>query len=259
MSTHLQYTSRQTSNLSAIMESRSPLHKAKQLLIVLSPSWTSPHAHLLRIARQHTNAAWRPCGELIAVTLGRNGLAWGRSPIFTVNGLERRKTEGDQCGPAGIFAISKLFGDALPDSPHCQAFKLPYLATNQALKCIDDPKSRFYNQIVAASEIAQADWQSHEEMLRNDHRYELGAVIEHNPDATPAAGSCVFLHVWDKPGIPTAGCTAMSLADIQTIATWLDAEAHPLLVQLPCASYAEYQTHWQLPTLTAFDNLPTLP
>jgi L,D-peptidoglycan transpeptidase YkuD (ErfK/YbiS/YcfS/YnhG family) len=84
--------------------------------------------------------------------------------------------------------------------------------------------------------------------LRHDERYAIGAVIAHNSlDPVPGAGSCIFLHVWQSEGMPTAGCTAGALADITEICSWLDAAAAPLLVQLPVAEYAHFRESWALP------------
>jgi hypothetical protein len=54
-------------------------------------------------------------------------------------------------------------------------------------------------------------------MLRQDGRYALGAVVAHNSTPpVPGAGSCIFLHVWESPVTPTAGCTAMALRTCAT-------------------------------------------
>ncbi len=85
-------------------------------------------------------------------------------------------------------------------------------------------------------------------MLRDDRRYELGAVVAHNMNPPlPGAGSCIFLHVWETPETPTSGCTAMALAHMQEIAVWLDATRAPVLVQLPESEYARLRQAWGLP------------
>lgn len=183
--------------------------------------------------------------------LGRGGLAWGRGlhPREMVGG-ERQKIEGDGCAPAGVFAITALFGEASPESAFARALRMPYLAATADLKAVDDPASRYYNRIVDRSAIALPDWSSCEDMLRDDRRYAVGAVVAHN-SAPPMAGggSCIFLHVWAHDGMPTAGCTAMSEADMTTLAAWLDADAAPVLVQLPQTEYVRWQAAWGLPGL----------
>lgn len=182
------------------------------------------------------------------VTLGRSGLAWGRGLHAEVAEEGRFKREGDGRAPAGIFAITALFGYAATDSPFARAAKLPYLAATPDLKAIDDPASAYYNRIVDQSAVTP-DWTTCEDMLRSDERYAVGAVVAHNAEPpVPGAGSCIFMHVWAGEGVPTAGCTAMALADMSEIAGWLDASAAPLLVQLPQAEYAARCGAWGLPT-----------
>ncbi|MDP2882131.1 MAG: hypothetical protein Q8N89_11175 [Azonexus sp.] len=227
--------------------SATALASARQLLLVVAPNWDSCSAQLQRFERRHRDGDWQSIGPAIAVSLGKSGLAWGRGRHAPVAGLEKR--EGDGRAPAGIFAITTLFGYAPPDSPLARAARLPYLAATPDLKAIDDPASAYYNRIVDQSAVARPDWASCEDMLRSDERYAVGAVVAHNAEPpVPGAGSCIFLHVWAGEGVPTAGCTAMALADMSEIAGWLDASAAPLLVQLPQAEYAARRAAWGLPT-----------
>jgi L,D-peptidoglycan transpeptidase YkuD (ErfK/YbiS/YcfS/YnhG family) len=224
------------------------LTSSQQLLLVIASAWDSRAAHLQRFERANPDGDWQPVGALIAVSLGKSGLAWGRGRHQQVADRGPEKREGDGCAPAGVFAITALFGYDAPDQACADAAKLSYLQASADLKAIDDPASRYYNQIVDQAFIAQPDWASCEDMLRDDQRYALGAVVAHNSEAPlPGAGSCIFLHVWEKEGAPTAGCTAMSLADMRVIAGWLDRAAEPLLVQLPLAEYARLQGVWGLP------------
>lgn len=221
---------------------------AHQLLLCVAPAWDSCAAQLLRFARDRPDGRWQRIGPAVAVSLGRSGLAWGRGLHPPVGGSERQKQEGDGRAPAGIFAITALFGYAAPDSPFARAARLPYLCATPDLKAIDDPASAHYNRIVDQSSVAQPDWASCEDMLRSDQRYAVGAVVAHNCEQpVPGAGSCIFLHVWERAGVPTAGCTAMALVDMTEIAGWLDSAAAPVLVQLPQAEYERWGEAWGLP------------
>jgi L,D-peptidoglycan transpeptidase YkuD (ErfK/YbiS/YcfS/YnhG family) len=220
---------------------------SRQLLLVVAPDWNSSIAHLQRFERIAGAEGWLPLGPVIPVSLGRSGLAWGRGLHSKIEGAEKR--EGDGCAPAGVFAITALFGDASADSPLSRTAKLPYLPASPDLKAIDDPASAFYNRIVDQSTVT-SDWSSCEDMRRSDGRYAVGAVVAHNSEpAVPGAGSCIFLHVWESEGAPTAGCTAMALADMTEIAGWLDVDAMPVLVQLPQAEYGARHVAWGLPSL----------
>jgi L,D-peptidoglycan transpeptidase YkuD (ErfK/YbiS/YcfS/YnhG family) len=226
----------------------SPLSQSRQLLVVKTPDWASRTAKLQRLARPNPAADWCLVGNPMPVSLGRNGLAWGIGRHQASGRPGPRKSEGDGCAPAGIFAISELFGAAGQESSFARALKLPYRQATDDLKCIDDPASVHYNRFVDLGKTPDSGWISHEDMRRSDERYAVGAVIAHNtPQPLAGAGSCIFLHVWAAAGVPTAGCTAGALADITEICTWLDGAATPLLVQLPLAEYAHFRAAWALP------------
>ena len=57
----------------------------------------------------------------------------------------------------------------------------------------------------------------------------------------------MFLHVWRGPGTTTAGCTAMPDPALADILAWLDAEADPVLVQLPAPAARVLRGEWELP------------
>lgn len=227
----------------------SPIAASRQLLLVIAPGWGSTAGHLQRFARESDGDDWQPVGCAMPVSLGRAGLAWGHG-LHPDAGLgEPLKREGDGRAPAGVFAITALFGRT--DNLLAGAARLPYLPATADLKAIDDPGSAFYNRIVDQRAVTP-DWSSCEDMLRGDERYALGAVVAHNAaPAVPGAGSCIFLHVWESAGAPTAGCTAMALADMTVLAGWLDAAAAPVLVQLPQAEYEARRAAWGLPSLPA--------
>ncbi|QRM18979.1 hypothetical protein GBK02_06025 [Dechloromonas sp. TW-R-39-2] len=212
----------------------------RQILLCLAPTWDAQDGRLQCFERL-PGGAWKPEGEALPVTLGRNGLAWGRGRHPAMSGLA--KQEGDGRAPAGVFSISAVFGYA----PAACVNGLPYLSAHPGLRCVDDPASAHYNCLVDQASCA-VDWTSSEAMLRSDARYELGAVVAHNADAPKAGcGSCIFLHVWEAPGVPTAGCTAMALADMRRIVAWLEGAAAPVLLQLPSQAYASLRADWALP------------
>ena len=226
-----------------------PFSTSRQLLLCLAADWDAPLGRLQRFERSPAGG-WGAVGPVLPVTLGRAGLAWGRGLHPVLPG--RTKREGDGRAPAGAFAITAVFGYSAPDSPFARAAKLPYRWATRDLKCIDDPASAHYNRMLDQSSLASPDWASCEDMLRSDQRYVVGAVVAHNA-APPVAGcgSCIFLHVWEAPGMPTAGCTAMSLADMSEIAGWLDGAAVPVLVQLPQVEYEGLREAWGLPAFVS--------
>jgi len=84
-------------------------------------------------------------------------------------------------------------------------------------------------------------------MLRDDALYEWVLDVAHNPDATPGAGSCIFLHVWSGPESTTVGCTAMDKPKLEALLAALDPAQQPLYVLLPRSEYSAVASAWGLP------------
>lgn len=233
------------------------LAAASQLVLVLADDRSASVGVLQLLERGGGAAAWHPVGSQVPVSLGRGGLAWGLSSEPKEGASPKR--EGDGCSPMGIFPISALFGVAGPGTEQARVARLPYLAATPDLKAVDDPASLYYNRIVDQTTVAP-DWCSCEDMWRPDRRYEVGAVVGYNTDpVVPGAGSCIFLHVWEAPGQPTAGCTAMAREDMLAVARWLDGACHPLLVQLPRAVYRQVCGPWGLPPAEFLAAVPSSP
>jgi D-alanyl-D-alanine dipeptidase len=158
-----------------------------------------------------------------------------------------RKKEGDNKAPAGIFHLGPAFGYAAAE--RASWIKLRYVALTKSTEGVDDPRSRYYNQLVDRSKIAQVDWKTSEKMLRADDLYKWGVVVAHNSSATPGAGSCIFLHIWRNSSAATAGCTAMPEQNLVKLLHWLDPAAHPILIQMPRQNYEALRAELKLPTL----------
>jgi uncharacterized protein YijF (DUF1287 family)/L,D-peptidoglycan transpeptidase YkuD (ErfK/YbiS/YcfS/YnhG family) len=193
-----------------------------------------------RLVRHEVGGAWQVEGERFDVVLGHGGVAWGvglhgdgapagvRGPV---------KREGDGRTPAGVFALGRLYGRA-PAS----TLALPYAAMPESLRCVDDPGSSHYGEIVA-SEGVSADWRSAEDMPA---LYEYALVVEHNGARTAGRGSCIFVHAWRDADTPVTGCTAMHADVLDELLGWLEPGA--LLVVLPGESAAALVERWGLAT-----------
>jgi len=222
-----------------------PWHDAGQVVVVTTPGWDADHGTLR--AYEHGAGGWRAVGAAQPVTVGRAGAAWGIG-LHPAPAAGPVKREGDGRAPAGVFRIGTAFGYAANAGT-----ALPYAPMDVSDWCIDVPASPLYNRIVDARDVgAEAIAGSTEPMRRDlhadgDQRYRLGFVVEHNPGALPGAGSCIFAHLWKAPGAPTAGCTAMAPATMQTLLGWLRPEAAPVLVLLPTDEYARLHAGWHLP------------
>lgn len=223
---------------------------ARQLVLVTTADWNADHG-ILRSYSRVDGGQWQPAGPATPVLIGRDGAAWGIG-LHDAQADGPVKREGDGRSPAGVFTIGEAFGYA-----QAAETALPYAAMRASDYCIDVSGSPLYNRIVDADKVgADAVAGSTEPMRRDihvdgDQRYRLGFVIEHNPHGTPAAGSCIFAHLWKSPGDPTSGCTAMAPAAMQALLAWLDPAQRPVFVLLPDSQYARLHTAWQLPALEA--------
>jgi L,D-peptidoglycan transpeptidase YkuD (ErfK/YbiS/YcfS/YnhG family) len=220
-----------------------------QMVVVTTSDWNSPSGTLQRYERQRPGKRWHAVGEAIPVMVGKTGLAWGRGLLDNVvlDGTDPIKKEGDGKAPAGVFRLSKAFGYAPQEQP---GWKMPYVALTPSIECVDDPGSKFYNTLVDTASISP-DWGSHEneKMRRSDDLYRWGIVVDHNSKAFPGGGSCIFMHIWQGPGQPTVGCTAMAQENLEALLSWLDPDRKPVLVQMPVEQYRKAPRNWHLPHL----------
>lgn len=214
---------------------------SKQLVVVLSPHSASVTARLWRFEKQGKN--WQMVGTPYPVNLGKKGLAWGRGLHSAKPGVQKK--EGDQKSPAGLFRFGEAFGYAAPESVD---LKLPYTSVTESLICVEDGGSRHYNQIVDAAQVP-ADWQQRESMMRKDEQYKWGIFVKHNLPPEPGGGSCIFFHLWNKPGSGTLGCTAMAEENMLELMQWLDPSQKPLLMQMTESDYKNYRKKVNLPVL----------
>lgn len=225
---------------------QSPLNGSLQMVRVISDNWEATTAMLQCYSRPDTGKPWVAVGPAVPVNIGRTGLAWGRGRHDRNELRSPMKREGDGKAPAGVFDLPFAFGYSPAGAD--KAVKLPYTALTSDILGVDDPKSKYYNQIIRADSSVVKDWNSTETMRRDDNLYEWGVFVNHN--ASPAeegAGSCIFLHIWRGPGKPTAGCTSMDAPEMVRLLHWLDPKAGPVLVQLPRHEYRQLASAWGLP------------
>jgi len=225
-----------------------------QMIVVVTPGWDAVQGRLQRFERTDTHESWRPVGEPYAVVAGSKGMGWGIGLIAAGDHgvrieTEPMKVEGDGKSPAGVFALGTAFGDAAQPLP---GLKLPYLVLTPSIECVDDASSKSYNRIVDRA-TAAPDWNSSEHMRDVGEAYRWGIVIDHNATIPgriaprPEGGSCVFLHIWHSPDQGTAGCTAMTRDNLESLLLWLDPARRPVLVQLPEPAYRRLAVPWSLP------------
>jgi L,D-peptidoglycan transpeptidase YkuD (ErfK/YbiS/YcfS/YnhG family) len=231
-----------------------------QLVTAIVEDWTSTRATLQ--LWQRAGAGWQRTGASWPAIVGRGGTAWGaglhgdgapenlNTPCGSAAPSATRcdrddpvKREGDRKSPAGAFAIRGAYGYAAEPPP---STRLPYTSSGRGdLECVDDPASAHYATIVDRKQVA-ADWQSAEQLLRDDVLYTWVIDIAHNPEHASGKGSCIFFHVANGPRSST-GCTAMAEDRLVTLLTALDPAERPVYVLLPRAEYQALAVAWGLP------------
>ena len=200
------------------------LGASTQLIVVTARDW-SQNRGTLALYERTADRTWRRVAADVPVMLGRNGLAWGV-------GLHTQlptKREGDGRSPAGVFALERIYGR----DPRAPSSHFPYRQLSATMEGIDDPRSRYYNRLVDAAQVRDRDWTSSEKVRPANPMFRWCVEVRHNWQQRPGLGSCIYLHIWKAPGVPTSGCTAMSEDALARVVRWLDARQRPLLVQLP--------------------------
>lgn len=227
----------------ATMEA-APWQQSRQLVLVTTAGWDSNHGSLRTY--QRSAGRWQQVGVAVPVMIGRAGAAWGLGLHGAQPGVQKR--EGDGRAPAGVFAIGTAFGYASSAKT-----ALPYAAMRASHYCIDVNQSPLYNRIVDAEVVGTEAIQGSTEPMRRDlhadgdQRYRLGFVIEHNRQARPGGGSCIFAHLWKSPTDATAGCTAMDPVAMDRLLSWLQPAQRPVFVLLPEREHLRLHVAWQLP------------
>lgn len=164
-------------------------------------------------------------GDLV---VGRSGARFlGRRMACSIGrgGIGVKAGEGDGATPAGAWRLVGGFWRA--DRMARPATSLPLAPIGPRDMWSDDPSDPLYNHLCAGR------WRrfSAERMARADPQYDFVLATDFNwPDATPGAGSAIFLHVWRGPSHATAGCVAFARRDL----LWIAARWRPgarLLVQ----------------------------
>ena len=123
-------------------------------------------------------------------------------------GIKKKEKEGDNVTPKGIFKIIKMY--YRPDKIKNIKTNIKKIKIKKNMGWCDDPKSNFYNkQIKLPSKFG------YERLYRNDHIYDLFAVLNYNINPVlKNKGSAIFIHVAKNNYEPTAGCIAVKKNDL---------------------------------------------
>lgn len=224
---------------------RAAIDGSQQLVVVITPGWTSTVGTMTRFERTSQASPWTRLEPPVPLVVGRTGIAWGVG-FDNVSTDGPHKHEGDGKAPAGIFPLDTAFGFAPRES--VGSVQLPYVQLLPTTDCVDDTSSTRYNTVVDRATAPRVDWNSAEHM-RSVPQYEIGVIVGYN--ASPPVkgrGSCIFLHIWTGPDSHTAGCTAFDQTKLRELMLWLDPRKRPLLVQLTSDEYTRLRSSWRLPS-----------
>src|ERR1700722_8942881 len=150
----------------------------------------------------------------LVVSLSPEGalLDWGDGPrrcAIGPAGIAAKAAEGDGVTPSGVFPLRQIFYRA--DRIAKPQSILPIRITEKNDGWCDAPADPNYNRLVKLPYPASA-----EHMWRDDHLYDLVVVVGFNDDPVlPGKGSAIFLHLAKPDYSPTAGCVALSEADLR--------------------------------------------
>lgn len=216
------------------------MENSEQLLMVTTADWHQSKGTLQRYQRA-TDRSWAKVGGPLPVAVGEKGLAWGVE--IQDKSIKYSKHEGDKKTPAGVYALGPAFG--FNPEP---TVRLPFFQLTDTSVCVDDSQSQFYNQLVDSAKV-KPDWQSGEKM-REIPEYQWGMVVKYNMNPpVKKAGTCIFIHLFNERKDGTAGCIALSEANLKELLAWLEPEQHPIIAIFPKSAYREVNVAWHLPPL----------
>lgn len=148
----------------------------------------------------------------LTVTTAADGvwLDWGagkRRAAIGPGGIGTKGGEGDGITPRGCFPVREIFYRA--DRIAKPVTTLPLRAIQKDDGWCDAAEDPNYNRPVKLPYPASA-----EVMWREDHLYDLVAVLGYNDDpVVPGKGSAIFLHLARPDRSATQGCVALAYDD----------------------------------------------
>jgi len=148
----------------------------------------------------------------LIVTSGTDGawLDWGagkKRAAIGPGGIASKSGEGDGITPRGHFAVREIFYRA--DRIAKPVTTLPLRVIQKDDGWCDAPDDPNYNRLVKLPYPV-----STETLWREDHLYDLVAVLGYNDDpVVPGKGSAIFLHLARLDYSATQGCVALAYDD----------------------------------------------
>jgi L,D-peptidoglycan transpeptidase YkuD (ErfK/YbiS/YcfS/YnhG family) len=128
-------------------------------------------------------------------------------------GIKKKKREGDNVTPKGIFKINKIY--YRPDKIKNIKTLIKKIKIKKNMGWCDDSSSSFYNQ-----QIELPSKFSHERLYRNDNLYDLILILNYNTNPIMKnKGSAIFIHIAKKYYRKTKGCIALKKKNLIELAS----------------------------------------
>ena len=149
---------------------------------------------------------------VVSLLLQGPTLDWGAGPrrcAIGPGGIGAKLREGDGVTPLGTFPLREVFYRA--DRIAMPVTILPLWKMEADDGWCDSPEDQNYNRLVKLPYTASA-----ETLWRDDAVYDIVVVIGFNDEPVYAGkGSAIFLHIARPDFSPTAGCVALTEADLR--------------------------------------------
>ncbi|WP_329570947.1 L,D-transpeptidase family protein [Streptomyces sp. NBC_01361] len=159
------------------------------------------------------SVGWKSVLSTTAGRVGSNGV---------VAGSTRRQST--YTTPSGTYTLTEGFG------VEAGGTNMPYTRVNSTHWWVEDPESKFYNQMHTAAgadfPLTESGDRGSEHLVNYPTQYAKALVINFNRwPAVPGRGAGIFLHVNGSGA--TAGCVSVPRATMDRIMGWVQPAAHP--------------------------------
>ncbi|GGW42948.1 L,D-transpeptidase family protein [Streptomyces xantholiticus] len=164
-------------------------------------------------AWQKGSSGWKAQFSTTAGRVGSNGVVPGST-----------RKQSTYTTPSGTYTITEGFG------VESSGTAMPYTKVNDSHWWVQDPESKFYNQMHteegADFPLTESGDRGSEHLINYPTQYAKALVINFNRwPAVPGRGAGIFLHVNGSGA--TAGCVSVPRATMERFMGWVQPSAHP--------------------------------
>gem|GEM_PF-63987 len=210
------------------------LNGVRQLVLVRTAGWEAGPGWLRLFERSGETSPWRPVGGEVTVEVGGRGIAWDRGLHGRVGVRLPARQPGDGRVPAGIYPLSRAFGD-LP-AVRAFAFRVPY----RALRSRPAPAAPGGAAPVDAGFLWIPLGLRVEDLRIDPESRDLRRWLASAPGLCGFSREALSL-TSALPGVH------MPRSVLRAILAWADPESRPAVVVLPEEEFRIHRESWKLP------------